>query len=163
MRQSLRAHAAVVLGAAAVAIISIGSPRPVLAQGHATGKILAQKLVEAAQAKHPEVDEIGILATTSRGCRGIASTDRTDIGEQCEADDVVPMRTGKPSVEKEGQGYDVAVLLHDAAGKTIGVLVVGFKGAPGQTEASARQRALEIEAEMAKQITSKADLFTRSK
>ena len=38
------------------------------------GKSFAQKLVEATQAKHPESDEIGISAITSRGCIGIAST-----------------------------------------------------------------------------------------
>ncbi len=125
------------------------------------GKNLAQKLVEAAQAKHPDAAEIGISATIDKGCVGIASTDKTDIGEKCEADDIVPIRTGKPSVEKEKNGFDVSVLLHDATGKVVGVLGIGFKAAAGQTESSAVAKAKQIEAEMAAQIPSKARLLAR--
>lgn len=127
-----------------------------------TGKIFAQRLVEATQAKHPEADEIGISATTTRGCLGVASTDKSDIGEKCEADDIKPMQTGKPFVEKEKDGFDVSLPLHDANGKTVGVVGVGFKAAPGQTEASVTELARKIAAEMAPQIPSKAALFKRS-
>ncbi|HEV2182589.1 MAG TPA: hypothetical protein VGR39_02805, partial [Candidatus Acidoferrales bacterium] len=60
---------------------------PVVASAQAkthAGKSFAQKLVEATQAKHPEVDEVGISTDTRRGCYGIASTDKSDIGEKCE-------------------------------------------------------------------------------
>lgn len=127
-----------------------------------TGKSFAQKLVEATQVKHPEADEIGISTTTSRGCFGVASTDKSDIGEKCEADDIKPMQTGKPFVEKEKDGFDVSLPLHDANGKTVGVVGVGFKAAPGQTEASVTERAQKIAAEMEPQIPSKAALFKRS-
>jgi iron complex outermembrane receptor protein len=122
-------------------------------------KSFAQHLVESTQAKHPEADEIGISATTARGCIGIASTDKSDIGEKCEADDVKPMQTGKPYVEKEKDGMDVSVPLHDATGKTVGVLGIGFKAAPGQTPASVTALATKIAAELAMQIPSKAKLL----
>ncbi|HEY4101814.1 MAG TPA: PDC sensor domain-containing protein [Gemmatimonadales bacterium] len=122
-------------------------------------KSFAQRLVESTQAKHPEADEIGISATTAKGCIGIASTDKSDIGEKCEADDVKPMQTGKPYVEKEKDGMDVSVPLHDATGKTVGVLGIGFKAAPGQTEASVTAMATKIAAELAPQIPSKAKLL----
>ncbi len=125
-------------------------------------KILAQKLVDAAKAAHPEADEIGISTTTKAGCVGIASTDASDVGEKCEADDSRPMQTGKPSVGKEEGGYDVSVPLHDAAGRIVGVLGVGFKAAAGQTEASVTAQAEKIEHEIAAKIHAKADLFVPS-
>jgi len=127
-----------------------------------TGKIFAQKLVEATRARHPESDEIGISANTSRGCSGIASTDKTDVGGKCEKEDSEPMRTGKPVVEKEKDGFDVSLPLHDSAGEIVGSVGVGFKSAPGQTEASVTEQAQKIVGEMETQIPSKAKLFERS-
>jgi hypothetical protein len=127
-----------------------------------TEKSFAQKLVEATQAKHPEADEIGISTMTHRGCYGIASTDKSDIGEKCEKDDIAPMQTGKPYVEKEKDGFDVSVPLHDSTGKIIGTVGVGFKPAAGQSEASVTGQAQKIAAEMEAQIPSKAKLFERS-
>src|SRR5258708_15949406 len=90
------------------------------------GKSFAQKLVEATRMKHAEADEIGISATTRHGCLGIASTDKGDIGEKCEKDDVEAMQTGKPFVEKEKDGFDVSLPLHDLTGKLIGVVGTGL-------------------------------------
>jgi hypothetical protein len=127
-----------------------------------TAKTFAQKLVEATQAKHPESDEIGISANTSRGCIGIASTDKSDIGGKCEKEDSEPMRTGKPVVEKEKDGFDVSLPLHDSTGEIIGAVGVAFKPAPGQTEASVTEQARKIAAEMEAQIPSKAKLLEGS-
>jgi hypothetical protein len=126
------------------------------------GKSFAQKLVETTRAKHPELDEIGISANTSRGCVGIASTDKSDIGGKCEKEDSEPMRTGKPVVEKEKDGFDVTLPLHDSTGKMIGSAGFGFKATPGQTEASVTEQAQKVAAEMEAQIPSKAKLFERS-
>ena len=127
-----------------------------------TGKSFAQKLVETTQAKHPESDEIGISANTSNGCIGIASTDKSDIGGKCEKEDSEPIRTGKPVVEKEKDGFDVSLPLHDSSGKIIGAVGIGFKTAREQTEASVIKQAIKIAAEMEAQIPSKAKLFERS-
>jgi hypothetical protein len=127
-----------------------------------TEKSFAQKLVEATLAKHPESDEISISANTSRGCIGIASTDKSDIGGKCEKEDSEPMRTGKPIVENEKDGFDVSLPLHDSAGTMIGAVGIGFKSAPGQSAASVTGQAQKIAAEMEAQIPSKAKLFERS-
>ena len=37
------------------------------------------------------------------------------------------MRTGNPYVEKEKDGVDISVPLHDSVGKIIGSVGVGFK------------------------------------
>ena len=131
-------------------------------QQTAKPKLFAQKLVEKIQAKHPEADEIGISVRLSGGCKTIASTDRTDIGEACEKDDIEPMRTGMPFVEKERDGYDISVALHDAKGKLVGSVGIGFKPAAGQTEKSFVEKAKEIAREMEAQISSRAQLFARS-
>ncbi len=158
-RRPRGAHGAIAVAMLAAASLFALSPAPAAAQANGTAKSFAQKLVDAARARHPEADEIGILAMTAKGCYGIASTDKSDIGERCEADDMGPMKTGKPSVDKEGRGFDVSVLLHDATGKTVGVLAVGFKGAPGRTTTTVKRITARMESEMAAKISSKAMLL----
>jgi len=149
------------------AAITIACSLPVFGANHPTAhkgaKIFAQRLVEITHARHSEVDEIGISTTTRRGCIGIASTDRSDIGEKCEKDDVQPMQTGKPFIEKEKDGFDVSLPLHDSTGKLIGVVGIGFKPSSGQTEASVTEQAKKIAAEMESKIPSKVKLFEQSR
>lgn len=142
-----------------LSIVAAGTAPVLPAQPKPQGKTLAQKLVEATQSKHPETDEIGISAVTSRGCVGIASTDKSDIGEKCEKEDSEPMRTGKPVVEKEKDGFDVSLPLHDVSGKIVGAVGIGFKPSAGQTEGSVAQQAQQIAREMEAQIHSKASLL----
>src|ERR1700730_5767219 len=139
MKETKRIQALLVLARTALLASLLISLMPFLASAQMkthSGRSFAQKLVEATHAKHPEFDEIGISANTNRGCIGIASTDKTDIGGKCEKEDSEPMRTGKPVVEKEKDGFDVSLPLHDSVGNIIGTVGVGFKSAPGQTEAS---------------------------
>jgi len=121
-------------------------------------KSMAQKLVEDTHAQHPEATEIGIVTVSAKGCRTIASTDKGDIGEKCESDDSAPMKTGKPYAEKEKDGYDISLPLHDATGKAIGAVGIEFKLQTGQTAANMTEKAKQIAGEMEKQIPSKAAL-----
>jgi len=126
-------------------------------------KTFAQTLVEQTLANHPEADEIGIAVQSSRGCRTIASTDKSDIGEACEKDDIAPMRSGKPYVEREKDGFDVSVPLRDAQRKIIGSLGIGLKKAEGQTRHSVVAQATTIAEEIQPLIPSKARLFEPAK
>jgi hypothetical protein len=127
---------------------------------HAPGaKILAQALVESAHERHPEATEIAISARSSHGCETIASTDRGDIGEKCEKDEVTPMRTGNPFVEKEKDGFDVSLPLHDAQGRVVGAVGIEFKLEAGQTESGVLAQAKAIAVEMETHIQSKAKLY----
>lgn len=128
-----------------------------------SGHTLAQKLVESAHAQHPEVNELGIAVITSHGCRNIASTDKSDIGEKCETEDLKPMRTGKGVVGKEKGGFDISLPLQDSSGEIVGTVGIELKAASGQTESSAMQRAKQIAADMKEQIPSKASLLQSSK
>lgn len=124
-----------------------------------TTKSFAQKLVEDSQARHPDATEIGISMRSVRGCTTIASTDKTDIGEKCEKDDLAPITTGRPYVEKEKDGFDVSVPLRDTAGRLVGSLGVEFRPEPHQTRAEVTGRARKIASEMAAQISSKTKLL----
>jgi hypothetical protein len=126
------------------------------------GKIVAQKLVDEALAKHPEVTGIELAAPTSKGCSTIASTDPKGVGEKCDQDELGPLRTGKPFVEKETDGFDATLPLHDAAGKIIGTIGMDFKPKPGQTESIIIDQASKIVRELETQVPSKARLFERA-
>lgn len=165
MNASQRIRLLITLGAAAFGAAMLFGSAPAFARGQANapkGSLFAQKLVESTQAKHPEADEVGISTMTKRGCVGIASTDKSDIGEKCEKGDVEPMHTGKPFVEKEKDGFDVSLPLHDSTGKLIGTVGIELKPVAGQTEASATQLAQKIATEMEAQIHAKAELFKQS-
>jgi len=164
MKPTRQIHARTII-AATFLMTTLAAVLPGLASAQIKGqkgKTFAQKLVETTKANHPESDEIGISANTDHGCVGIASTDKTDIGGKCEKEDAEPMHTGKPVVEKEKDGFDVSLPLHDSTGKIIGTVGVGFKSVSGQTKASVTEQALKIAAEMEPRIPSKAKLFERS-
>jgi len=154
LRPTCRSFHAVVAVLAPLALAGL-SLLPLEAQ--APAHPLAQKLVASAQAQHPDVTEVGILLPTANGCTSIASTDKGDVGEKCESDDMQPLKTGKPSVAKEADGYDVSLLLHDAQGRRVGVVGIEMKLA-GHTRASALREAGQIEQAMAAQIPSKSSL-----
>jgi hypothetical protein len=119
---------------------------------------LAQKIIDDAHRKHPDAAELGIAIVASKGCLTIASTDKTDIGEKCEAEDAEPIRTGKPQVEKEGKNLDVTLPLHDAAGAVVGSVGIELAQKPGEVQADTVKHAQEIAREMEQGIRSKAAL-----
>lgn len=123
------------------------------------GNSLAQKLVDDAHAKHPEAAEIGIAVIGSKGCSTIASTDKKDVGEKCEAEDSEPIRTGKPHVEKEGKEFDVTLPLRDMSAKIVGSVGIELAPKSGQAEVDVVKQAQDIEKEMEQAIPSKTSLM----
>lgn len=117
-------------------------------------KILAQRLVESALSKHPEVTSVEIAIQTSGRCSAIAATDPKDVGEKCDRDELGPLRTGEPSVEKESDGFDITMPLHDTRGKIIGTVGMDFKREPGQQRSVLIDRAGRIVQELEAQIPS---------
>jgi len=124
-------------------------------------KIFAQQLVETAVARHPELSGVELSVTPPGGqnCVTIASTETKDLGEKCDEDEFTAMRTGKPFAEKEKDGFDIAVPLHDITGKLIGTVGMDFKPKPGQQEPGVIEQSTRITRELEKQIPSKAALF----
>ena len=122
-------------------------------------KIFAQRLVEDVLAKHSDITSVELAVQSPAGCSTIAASDPKDIGEKCDKDELDPMRTGKPSVEKESDGFDVTMPLHDTAGQTIGTVGLDIKPEPGQQKSSVVERAKKIVQEVEAQIPSKAKLL----
>lgn len=124
----------------------------------AKDKIFAQALVEDTRAKHPELEGVGLSTTPPGGhdCISIADTDAKELGDKCDQGELKVMKTGKSTVEKENDGYDVTMPFH-VGGKTIGVIAMDFK--LDQQEAGLLDRAKVIAAEIENQIPSKSKLF----
>jgi hypothetical protein len=92
--------------------------------------IIAQQLVNQFVRAHPELTGLELAVTTSGHCKTIAATAAEDIGEKCDADELGPIRTGKPDVEaptKADPVYDITQALHDAAGHLIGAVGMDLK------------------------------------
>ena len=128
----------------------------------AKSKTFAQALVEGTAAKHPELEGIGLATTSPDGqdCVTIADTDAKELGDKCDKGELAVMKTGKSTVEKEGDGYDVTVPLH-VSGKTIGIIGMDFR--LDQQEAGLLDRAKVIAKEVEDQIPSKAKPFEPAK
>ena len=119
----------------------------------------AQSLVNQLHSAHPEFSGIGISAVIpGKGCYGLASTDKTDIGTKCESADVAPLRTGRASVATEGKNLDISLPLHDASGKMVGV--IGIETAPGAGRAATLAKVRAAVHQVERQIPSKAKLIS---
>lgn len=144
----------------ALALIAGVSPSAAT-QGPAPARprLYAQQLVEQALAAHPEVAGVALAARSEQGCTTIAATDPKEVGEACDEDEVGPMRSGQPHVQKEKDGFDITVPLYDAAGAIVGAVGMDFKPAPAQSGSELVERAQTIARELRPWIASKAKLF----
>jgi hypothetical protein len=124
-------------------------------------KIQAQNLVDLTAQRHSEITGLELSATPAgeEGCVTIAATEAKDLGEKCDRDEVTAMRTGKPFVEHEPDGFDVTAPLHDASGKLVGTIGIDFKPQLKQTKADILKLTAVVLKEVERQIPSKAFLF----
>jgi hypothetical protein len=135
-------------------------------RGHANPaakrRIFAQALVENTVAKHAELAGLELATTPPNGhdCTTIAATDVKEMGDKCDKGELAVMKTGKPTVEKEGDGYDVTLPLH-VSGQTIGIIGMDFK--LDQKESGLVDRANVIAKELEDQIPAKSKLFEAAK
>jgi hypothetical protein len=150
--------AALVLMLAVVASRSHANP----AASGAKSRIFAQVLVESTVARHAELAELELatIPTDGHDCTTIAATDVKEMGDKCDKGELAVMKTGKPTVEKEGDGYDVTLPLH-VSGKTIGIIGMDFK--LDQKESGLVDRASVIAKEVEDQIPEKSKLFEAAK
>jgi hypothetical protein len=137
-------------------LASQGQANP--AASGAKRRIFAQVLVESTVAKHAELAglELGTTPPDGHDCTTIAATDAKEMGDKCDKGELAVMKTGKPTVEKEGDGYDVTLPLH-VSGKTIGIIGMDFK--LDQKESGLVDRANVIAKEVEDQIPAKSKLF----
>ena len=155
MRSFVLSLVMVVLGVSGV----VNAQRPKTPSAKAS-PIRAQQLVDDFVKAHPDLAALEIALTSPQGCRTIAATAREDVGEKCDADELGPIRTGKPDVEEPTKAdpvYDITQALHDAAGTLIGAAGMDLQPAVGN-RAAAIARAAALLRELESLIPSKAAL-----
>jgi len=121
----------------------------------------AQKLVDEALAKHPEVLLIAIHAQPPNHKNVIVASNFGRIGKIGDEDDLRCIRTGKSNLElnSTGKHFEDELILLDAAGNTIGALGVVFNYKPGDDKEALAKIANQVRDEMKAQLPSKGTLF----
>ena len=146
--------------AAALAIELLSATSVAGKQPHAARpNTVAQELVEEGAAKHPDMTAMEIVLRTSDRCSTVADTELEGIGEKCDHDELEVMKTGKPLFEKEADGFDVTMPLHDAAGKIIGTVGMDFKAETGLQKSTVIEHANTILCELESRIPSPSKLL----
>jgi len=123
----------------------------------ATTRTGAQKLVEEMAAKHPELTALALRAPT-RGQAGLALLGSTfgRHGKKADADDMKIFDASEPAtgLYSNGKRFGVDMQLHDAAGRKIGTMNVGYSFRPGDDKDALLARALSLRSEMQERIAS---------
>jgi hypothetical protein len=121
----------------------------------------AQKLVDEALAKHPEIILIAIHAQPPDHKNLIVASNFGRIGKIGDEDDLRCIRTGKSNLEvaPTGNHFEDELVLQDASGKTIGALGVVFHYKAGDDKAAMAKIAEQVRDEMKAQLPNKSALF----
>jgi hypothetical protein len=122
----------------------------------------AQKLVEDALAKHPEVVIIAMhVAPPNQSDYVIIASNIGRIGKKADEDDMRVINTGKSNLEinKAGNHFEVELTLQDQSGKTIGAAGIVFNYKPGDDKAKFEKVAEQVRDEWKTQIPNKDSLF----
>lgn len=121
----------------------------------------AQKLVDEALEKHPEVILIAIHAAPPNHKNVIVASNFGRIGKIGDEDDLRCIRTGKSNLELNADKthFEDELVLQDASGKTIGALGVVFNYKDGDDKQEMEKIANQVRDEMKAQLPSKSALF----
>lgn len=119
----------------------------------------AQKLVDEALAKHPEILLIAIHATPPGHKNVIVASNFGRIGKIGDEDDMRCIHTGVSNLEENGPHFEDELILEDASGKTIGALGVVFNFKPGDDKAALEKIAEQTRNEMKAKLPSSKKLF----
>jgi len=121
----------------------------------------AQKLVNDALAKHPEILLIAIHAAPPGHKNLIVASNFGRIGKIGDEDDMRCIRTGKSNLEisEKGDHFEDELILQDSSGKTIGALGVVFNYKAGDDKAALERIAIATRDEMKARIKSLNGLF----
>jgi hypothetical protein len=119
----------------------------------------AQKLVDEALAKHPEILLIAIHAAPPGHENLIIASNFGRIGKIGDEDDMRCIHTGKSNLEVNGAHFEDELVLQDSAGKTIGALGVVFNYKEGDDKAAFEKKATQARDEMKTKLPSSKQLF----
>jgi len=115
--------------------------------------------VEQALKQHPEPKEVELAIASADQCSTIASPNIKDVREQCDDDELEPLRRGTPSVEGENGGYDITMPLHDGSGEVIGTIGLDFNRRMNLGKALLLRWAEEIVHEIESEVPTQERLF----
>jgi hypothetical protein len=121
----------------------------------------AQQLVDSTLAAHPELTILAFHVTPPAGAQNvIIASNIGRIGKAADADDLAVLDSDKPRVENTKTGdLSVELPMHDASGKTIGVIGSTFHFKSGDDRDAIVQRAQQVRDEIATHTPSLAALF----
>ncbi len=119
----------------------------------------AQKLVDEALAKHPQVLLLAIHAGEPK--YDIIASNFGRIGKLGDEDDLRCIHTGKDNLEvnEKGNHFEDQTPLRDKSGKIIGAIGIVFSYKPGDDKLALRTIAKEVAKEMEAHISSPGQLF----
>jgi hypothetical protein len=126
---------------------------------YTTAAPFAQKLVDEALAKHPEILLMAIHATPPGHKNVIVASNFGRIGKIGDEDDMRCIHTGKSNLEVNGPHFEDELILQDASGKTIGALGVVFNYKDGDDKEALQKIAETTRDEMKAQLPSSKKLF----
>ena len=124
-------------------------------------KIYAQELVNRIVAKYPDLLVVAMHVTPSGSSENvIVASSVGRIGKKADAEDLKVIRTGETlaKVNKNGDRFEVELLLLDASGNPIGALAIVFPYKPGDDTSQFKKRAEAIRDELGAQIPQVAKL-----
>lgn len=124
--------------------------------------IFAQKLVDEALAKHPEVIIIAIHVTPPGKTENvIIASNIGRYGKKADEDDMRVINTGKSNLElnKTGNHFEVELVMQDQSGATIGAAGIVYNYKTGDDKVQMEKTAEQIRDEWKAQIPNKEALF----
>jgi hypothetical protein len=131
----------------------------------APAKIYAQALVNQTVAKYPDLLVVAMHVTPPKASENvIIASNIGRIGKKADAEDLKVITTGETlaKVNKNGDRFEVELVLHDASRNPIGALVIVFPYKAGDDKPQFEKRAEMIRDELGRQIPQAAKLMEPS-
>ena len=127
--------------------------------GYKKNAAFAQKLVDEALAKHPEVVLLAIHAGAPK--YDIVASNFGRLGKLGDEDDLRCIRTGKENLEvnKEGNHFEDELPLKDKNGRTVGAVAAVFRYKAGDDKLAMQKIGQQIAREMQAQLPEGTRLF----
>jgi hypothetical protein len=124
--------------------------------------IYAQELVNRILQKYPDLFVVTMHVTPPNESENVIIASNVGrIGKRADAEDLRVIRTGETlaKVNKNGDRFEVELVLNDASGKPIGALAIVFPYKAGDAPSQFKARAERIRDELAARIPTKVELM----
>jgi hypothetical protein len=150
----------------AVVFFATAAICPLHAETWAPENIYAQELVNQTVDKYPDLLVIAMHVTPPNESENvIIASNIGRIGKRADAEDLRVIRTGETlaKVNKNGDRFEVELVLLDVSRKPIGALAIIFPYQAGDNQSKLKTRAMTIRDELAARIPRLAKLMEPSR